>query len=111
MSFELGDQVFHLGSWEPVTILGYAYIPDGVGNSTRAYEVMMEGWTGSQKQAERGLVSYEENVERMTEQLDARLAELHRKALEVTTSKQALERLLAWGAESRQPGRMPKRPG
>ncbi len=100
MTFAIGDKAFHPGSWEPVTILGYGYIPDGVGDGTPGYEIMMEGWSGPQVQAESGFVTYQENVERMTEQFHSRLDELHRKAMEVTTSKDALARLLDWGEKN-----------
>ena len=99
MSFKVGDMVFYPGSWEPVTILGHGHIPDGTGGSHPGYQVMMKGWSGPQVQGS-NFVTYQENVEQMTGQFHARLDELHRKALEVTTAKQALARLLDWGEKN-----------
>ena len=102
MIFEPGDIAFHSGSWEPVTILGHAYIHDGSGGSISGYSVMMRGWSEPQTQDQRAFVTYQENVERMTDQFHSRLDDLHRIAMAVTTSKQALERLLDWGEKNQQ---------
>ena len=98
--FEPGDRVFHPGSWEPVTILGYDYIHDGVGGSMEGYKITMRGWSEPQVQGKLGFLTYRQNVKYMENVLHSGLGDLHYFALRVTTDKQNLDRLLNWGEKN-----------
>lgn len=70
MKFKPGDIAYHKHGSDPVTILEYTHIFDGVDNSEQGYLVTMEGWTGSQERPDRSLVTFEENMIAVTDQLD-----------------------------------------
>jgi hypothetical protein len=94
--FKPGDVVFFKGHADPVTIVKQVHIWDGSDGSYPGYEVVMVGWPGPEQRAAKSLVSFEENLTLIENQLSRVLDDLERAAGSVPSVRRELARLLDW---------------